>query len=79
MWRKRDASDKNLSESIGHMIKTPHEHAETELVSKNILVTSEDVTHLLSGESFIRFYTYIEAIIISEPNKRHVFKWVFPS
>lgn len=65
-WRKRKASDEKLIESIAQMIEVPHEHEETKQTSVNIMVKAEDVTHLLSAESFIRFYNYLESIIMSD-------------
>jgi len=73
-WRKRKASDEKLIESIAQMIEVPHEHAETKQTSVNIMVKAEDVTHLLSAESFIRFYNYIESIIMSDSKSVPVFK-----
>jgi hypothetical protein len=73
-WRKRNSSDEKLIESIAQMIEVPHEHTETKQTATNIFVDSEDVTHLLSAESFIRLYTYLEAIVVSSPKTMPVFK-----
>lgn len=55
------------------MIEVPHEHAEIKQTGGNIITKFEYVTHLLSAESFIRFYTYLEAIVVSGSEVKNVF------
>ena len=74
MWRKRDSSDEKLIETIAQMTKVPHVHIDRESTHRNVWVEFEDTIHLLTGEGFIKLYTYLEAAVVSQPKENHYFK-----
>jgi hypothetical protein len=74
LWRKRDSSDQGLIESIKHMTHTPHIHVKRTVRLENALAKFEDTEHLLTGEGFIKFYTFMEAAVSNRSKEELFFK-----
>lgn len=72
MWRKRDSSDKKLIETIAQLTNVPHVHIERTVSYEDSLVKFEDTVHLLTGEGFIKFYTFLESAV-SKKSKDNLF------
>jgi hypothetical protein len=74
LWLKRDSSDQGLIESIKHMTHTPHIHVKRTVRLENALAKFEDTEHLLTGEGFIKFYTFMEAAVSNRSKEELFFK-----
>lgn len=73
LWRKRDSSDQRLIESIEHMTGIPHVHIKRTVSHESALAKFEETEHLITGEGFIKFYTFMEAAVASGTKKEAVF------